>query len=98
MRRRIVDFVRALIDAVRLLRVEPDIGWRLVADAAELDLETVRDAWPFFDFPATLAPDLLDVLVREEPWVAEMQGRAPRDRATLARLIDDSVLKEALTP
>jgi ABC-type nitrate/sulfonate/bicarbonate transport system substrate-binding protein len=95
MRERIVAFVSALIPATRRLRVEPGLGWRLVAKAADLDLETVRDAWPYFSYPGTLATDLLDVFGREEPWVARLQNRAPRDRETLATLIDDSVVREA---
>jgi hypothetical protein len=35
------------------------------------------------------------VLERQEPWIARVQKRAPRGRATLSGLIDDSVLKEA---
>ena len=30
------------------------------------------------------------------PWIAKVQGRAPRTRDALAKLIDDSVLREAL--
>jgi ABC-type nitrate/sulfonate/bicarbonate transport system substrate-binding protein len=95
MRPRIVAFVRALIEASRRLRVEPEIGWRLVAATAELDLDTVRDAWPYFTYPGTLATDLLDIFAREEPWIARLQNRAPRDRQALASFIDDSVVREA---
>ncbi len=95
MRPRIVAFVAAMIAATRRLRVEPEIGWRLVAKTAGLDVETVRDAWPCFTYPGTLATDLLDILERQDPWVAKLQGRAPRDRETLAELIDGSVVREA---
>lgn len=95
MRPRIVAFVRALIAAVECLKAEPEAGWRLVAAAAELDLETVHDAWPYLHYPATLAPDLTDRLARQEPWVARLQKRVPRGRETLAGLIDDSVLRDA---
>jgi NitT/TauT family transport system substrate-binding protein len=95
LRKRIVSFVRSLITAARRLRVDPQIGWRMVAKAAELDIATVRAAWPRFNYPGTLAADLLDVFERQEPWIARGQGRTPRARAVLARLIDDSVLKEA---
>ena len=61
LRQRIVAFVRALIIAAQRLRVEPEIGWQLVAKAAELNVETVRDAWPYFNYPGTLATDLLDI-------------------------------------
>lgn len=95
MRAQIVAFVRALITATRQLRAEPEIGWRLVAKAAQLDIETVRGSWPCFNYPGTLAADLLDILERQEPWIARTQGRAPRGRDALSRLIDDSVLREA---
>jgi NitT/TauT family transport system substrate-binding protein len=95
MRRRIVAFVRALIAAAQRLKVEPETGWRLVAKTAELDVETVRGSWPCFNYPGTLAADLLDRFERQDPWIARLQGRAPRTREALARLIDDSVLREA---
>ena len=95
MRRRIVSFVRALTIASQRLQVEPEIGWRLVAKAAALDVETVRDAWPHLSYPSTLATDLLDVFMRQEPWIAKTQNRAPRPREALACLIDDSVVREA---
>ena len=95
LRRRIVVFVRALIEAAKRLQVEPEAGWRLVAKAADLDIETVRGSWPYLNYPGTLAADLLDIFERQDKWIARVQGRAPRNRETLARLIDDSVLREA---
>lgn len=95
MRRRIVEFVRALIAAARRLKSEPEGAARLVAKAAGLDIDTVHGSWPCFNFPGTLAPDLLDVFERQEPWIAKLQRRAARNREALARLIDDSVLREA---
>ena len=96
LRQRIVAFVRALIAAARRLKHEPQAGWRLVARAAELDIETVRSAWPYLDYPGTLAADLLDIFERQDVWIAKVQGRAPRSRDALAKLIDDSVLREAI--
>jgi len=55
----------------------------------------VRAAWPCFTYPGTLAADLLDVFARQEPWIARIQGRAPRAREVLAKLIDESVMREA---
>lgn len=97
LRPRIVELVRKLIAATQRLKQEPALGWRLVAHTAKLDVETVRSAWPYLDYPAMLAADLIDVFERQEPWIAKIQGRAPRDRAALAKLIDGSVLSEALT-
>jgi sulfonate transport system substrate-binding protein len=96
LRRRIVAFVRALIEAAKRLKVEPEAGWRLVAKAADLDIETVRGSWPYLDYPGTLAADLLDIFERQDAWIARVQGRAPRPREALAKLIDRSVLDEAL--
>ncbi|HWI12730.1 MAG TPA: hypothetical protein VNT02_00675, partial [Burkholderiales bacterium] len=96
LRPHIVAFVRALIEAAQHLKHDPQAGWRLVARAAELDIETVKSAWPYLKYPGTLSNDLLDVFERQEVWIATVQARAPRARDTLARLIDHSVLREAL--
>jgi NitT/TauT family transport system substrate-binding protein len=96
LRLRIVAFVRSLIAAAERLQGAPETGQRLVAEAAKLDLETVRGSWPRFGYPGTLARDLLDVFERQEPWIARVQRRPPRSRHDLARLIDGSVLEEAL--
>ena len=95
LRPRIVAFVRALIAAAQQLKQEPEAGWRLVAEAAGLDVDTVRSTWPYLSYPGTLAADLLDALEAQDPWIARIQGRAPHTRAALARIIDDSVLREA---
>ncbi len=95
LRRRIVAFVRALMTAAQRLKDDPQAGWRIVARTAQLDLDTVSGAWPRFNYPGTLAPDVLDVYERQEPWLAKVQSRAPRDRATLAQIIDDSIVREA---
>jgi NitT/TauT family transport system substrate-binding protein len=95
MRARIIAFVRSLIAAAQRLKANPESGCLLVAKAAKLDIETVRGAWPRFDYPGTLAADLLERLARQEPWLARIQRRAPRSRDALARLIDESVLREA---
>jgi sulfonate transport system substrate-binding protein len=96
LRTKIVAFVRALISAAQRLKDDPQSGWRLVSQAAKLDIETVSGAWPRFTYPGRLASDLLDVFDRQEPWIAGIQHRAPRSREVLAKLIDDSVLREAL--
>ena len=98
LRRRIVAFVRALIAAAQCLKEDPQSGWQLVARAAELDIETVKSAWPYLEYPGTLAPDLLDVFERQDMWIAQIEQREPRSRNALAKLIDDSVLREALAP
>jgi NitT/TauT family transport system substrate-binding protein len=95
MRARIVAFVRALIAATRHLRVDPQAGWQLVSRTAGLDLDTVRRSWAHVTYPGTLVTDMLDVCERLEPWIADTQGRPPRSRSELARLIDPSIVREA---
>ncbi|HEV7393870.1 MAG TPA: ABC transporter substrate-binding protein [Burkholderiales bacterium] len=96
LRQRIVAFVRALIAAAQRLKHEPQVGWRLVAQTAKLDIDTVSSAWPYLSYPGTLAADLLDIFERQDVWIAKVQRRTPRTRAALSKLIDDSVVREAL--
>lgn len=95
-RRKIVLFVRAVIDAAAAMRKNPAQAQALVAQSGNFTLEEVAHAWPHHGFITALPADLLDVLVPEERWLAGEEKRAPRDRATLARLIDPSIYKEAM--
>ncbi|MDT8760211.1 ABC transporter substrate-binding protein [Sphingomonas psychrotolerans] len=94
-RHAIVRFVREIIHASATIRRNPREAQALAAREAGFTPQVVARAWPSFRFPAALPADLLDVLVEEERWLAEQQGRAPRSRAVLASLIDTSVLAEA---
>ena len=96
LRKRIVAFVRALIEAAERIKRDPARAQELVAKQAGLDLDLVRAAWPYLNYPGTLAPDLLDVFARQEPWIAKVQGRVPRGREELARLIDGSVVNAVI--
>ena len=96
LRRRIVAFVRALIAATQQLKDDPQSARQLVAHAAALDMATVSGAWQRFNYPGTLVTGLLDVFARQDLWIAKVQGRVPRSRDALSKLIDDSVLREAL--
>ena len=96
LRPKIVAFVRALIAATDELRRAPSEAQRLVAQAAELDIETVKDSWPYLTYPARLSPELADILLPVDSWVAKETGRAPRTLGELAKLIDGGVLREVL--
>jgi NitT/TauT family transport system substrate-binding protein len=95
MRAKIVEFVAALIEASEMLAQDPARAQDLVAASANYRLEDVRTTWKHHAYPAILVPDLLDVLVEEEGWLAAMAGRTPRTREELATLVDPSVLEEA---
>jgi sulfonate transport system substrate-binding protein len=91
----LVDFVRALAWSCRTSVETPGAVWPLVAASSGFEPALVEASWRHHRFPATLDPALLDTMVVEERWLAAQDGRAPRPRAELARLIDCSVLAEA---
>lgn len=94
-RRKIVAFTAALLDASAQIRARPDLAYPLVAAASGYDRGLIARAWKHGTYPGILVPDLLDVMVAEELWLAAADKRPPRPRAVLAALIDTSVLAEA---
>jgi sulfonate transport system substrate-binding protein len=95
-RAEIVAFVRALIRASARIAEQPQEVWPLVAASTGYDMALIEKVWHHEGYPGTLVPDLLDVMVEEDVFVARERNRAPRTRAELAKLVDDSVLREAL--
>jgi NitT/TauT family transport system substrate-binding protein len=95
-RREIVGFVRAIVRASERIRARPQEVWPLVVERTGFDAALVEKVWHHEGYPGTLVPDLLDVMVEEDPYLAPERGRAPRTRAQLAVLIDASVLRDAL--
>ena len=96
LRAEIVRFVRATLDAAAEIREDNSTALPLVVDKSGFDEDLVARSWKHQSYPGYLAADLLDVLVEEEIWLAEKDGRTPRTREELATLIDDSIVKEAL--
>lgn len=94
-RRKIVTFVRAIIDAAAEVRRDPARAQQLVAQKSLYPLDLVRQSWSHHSFIADWTGDLLDVMVEEEAWLAKQDKRPARTRAQLATLIDTSVLAEA---
>ena len=97
-RQALVRAVRAMIAASTEVRMTPLRVWPLVSSFIKVPVATISDTWTHFRFNAWLPEDTLDVLAEEEQWVAVQQKRAPRSRAQLQQLIDDSVLHEARRP
>lgn len=95
-RRAIVRFVRAVADASQALRKDPGPYLPGVSNVIGFSAEEIRWGWPETEFPVRIIPDMLDVLETEEIWLAGISSRAPRGRAELAKLIDRSVVDEAL--
>ena len=96
-RRSIVEFVRSVADATEALKADPAPYWPHVSSITSFTVEEIGMGWPEMEFPVHIIPDMLDVLVEEEPWVAKLQNRAPRSRAELEIFIDRSVVEEALS-
>ncbi|MTD58006.1 ABC transporter substrate-binding protein [Amycolatopsis pithecellobii] len=92
----IVAYVRAIIEASRRITADPKIGYSIVAAKSGLGPEFVANIWHHHTFPAVIVPDLLDVMVEEEAWLAAKSERPARTREQLATLIDDSIVREAL--
>lgn len=56
----------------------------------------VTASWPHHRYLVGKVPDLVDVMVEQEQWLARIEGRAARDRQALAPLVDYSLLDEVL--
>ncbi|MCW2365673.1 NitT/TauT family transport system substrate-binding protein [Sphingobium sp. B7D2B] len=95
-RKKIVRFVRAVIDAAAALRKDPAAAQALVVERGGHSVEEVQTAWKHHAFNADYPADLLDIMTEEEQWLAERDKRPARSRAQLATLIDRSVYEEAL--
>jgi NitT/TauT family transport system substrate-binding protein len=93
---RIVAFVRSVIQASDELRRDPARAKGLLVRYGGHSADQVERAWKHQAYPAMLVADLLDVLVEEEKWLAASDGRQPRTRDELSKLIDPTILQEAM--
>jgi sulfonate transport system substrate-binding protein len=96
-RRAIVAFVRAVADASDALRADPAPYRPLVSSITGFPDELISASWSEMEFPVRIVPDMLDVLEREDIWVAKELNRPPRSREELAQFIDYSIVDEALS-
>jgi len=97
-RRALVDTVRAIVTASRQVTQQPAGVRPLLSSKINVPESTISTVWPHFTFAGGLPSDMLDVLTEEEQWVAAEQKRAPRGRAQLRTLIDETVLRDARRP
>lgn len=95
-RRAIVRYVRAVADASKALKKDPKPYLSHVSSVIGFNAEEIKLGWPETEFPVKIIPDMLDVLVIEEQWLAKVSNRSPRSRTELAKFIDRSVVDEAL--
>lgn len=93
--------LKALISANGTMSRDPRRAQRLVVERMAAyppayPLEVVAASWSHHRYVAGKVRDLLDVMVEQEKWLARIDSRQPRDRATLATLIDYSLLDEVM--
>ena len=98
MRTQIVSFVRTLKEASREAVSSPSELQAPFALRSGYSMDLIRSAWRSHNFLCDMPPDVLDVLAKEEAWLAPRESRKPRDRDELATLIDASVLRDASVP
>jgi hypothetical protein len=70
-RRSIVAFVRAVAEASQALKKDPKPYLPHISSVIGFSLEEISFGWPETEFPVEIIPDMLDVLVTEEAWVAK---------------------------
>ena len=98
-REEIVRLVRDIVDAAAAMQDDPErtgAAKALVVAAGGFAPEDVEDSWKHHRFVPGFPPDLLDVMVAEEQWLAAQAARPARSREQLATLIDTSLYEEAM--
>ncbi|MGD9811166.1 MAG: ABC transporter substrate-binding protein [Sphingobium sp.] len=95
MRKKIVEFIAAMILATEEVRKDPSYAVTRAAEMNGYPRELIAASYGHHTFPGKVADGLLDTLVKEEAWLAPQNGREPRSREELAKLIDTSVVDEA---
>lgn len=91
----IVAYVKNVLSACRAISADPSHAQSLIQPLNGYAPDQISQSW-HYRFPCEVTPNLLDKFVEEDAWLAAQDGRAPRTRAQLARLIDTSVYDEAL--
>jgi NitT/TauT family transport system substrate-binding protein len=91
----LISFVRALLAAADMVKQRPQPHFPLIAKVTGHPEEWVAKGWEHHRFPMAPLPDMLDVLVREDAWIARRQQRAPHTRAQLAAYLDTTIVAEA---
>ncbi len=95
-RRTIVGFVRSLITASEQIRTDPTKVYPLMTGPTGVSQAVLEQSFKYERYAGTLVSDALDQLTTEEVWHAKNNNRTARSREELAKLIDTSVLQDAL--
>lgn len=95
-RKTIVQFVRALIDASAQITQDPSVVVASLTGPTSEGQADLLKSLKYERFAGVLVSDVLDVMTDEEGWQAKANNRTARSRSDLAKLIDDTVVKDAL--
>ena len=95
-RRQMVELTRHIIRASKLVKEKPQIGCEWLAKASGFERGLIERSFSQHDYCASIEPNQLDILVDQDKWVAREQGRTPRSRGELSKLLDYSVYHEAV--
>lgn len=101
MRTAIKAFLRSLLVANRAITNDPLSAQKLVVERMAAyppayPLKLIKEAWSHHTYVVGKVPDLLDVMVEQELWMANNQEREARNRDELTLLIDYSLLDEIM--
>lgn len=98
-RRAIIEFIRALDQAIDVFKNTPEKVYQFVAQAMGMDAATVQAIWPVHKWAGTLGVDmdsnLIDYMVEEDVYVASQNKRQPMTKEVIAQFVDDSVIADA---
>jgi NitT/TauT family transport system substrate-binding protein len=97
-RKELVSFVREILRQTASLQKTPSKYFDLISRVTKHPADQIARGWEHHHYVLGIAPDMLDLLVEEEKWVAGLQSRPARSRAELQAFIDTSVLEEARKP
>lgn len=97
-RKELVSFVREILRQTASLQKTPSNYFDLISRVTKHPADQIARGWEHHHYVLGIAPDMLDLLVEEEKWVAGLQSRPARSRAELQAFIDTSVLEEARKP
>jgi NitT/TauT family transport system substrate-binding protein len=94
-RKELVALVREIIRTTGELQKAPAKYFDLISRVTKHPAPQIARSWEHHGFPLAVAPDLLNIIVEEDKWVANIQQRQPRSRTELASYIDTSIIEEA---
>ncbi|KAI7778083.1 hypothetical protein LA080_002659 [Diaporthe eres] len=98
-RKAIVEFIRALDQAIDAFKNTPEKVYQFVAQTMGMDDATVQAVWPVHKWAGTLGVDmdsnLIDYMVDEDVYVASQNKRQPMTRDVIAQFVDQSVIADA---